>query len=92
MGRVSHPDFQDGKLPVGPSEIAAQGESHTPSGNKPYVTPRALTTAEVKGIVTDYANAAKRARDAGFDGVELHAANGYLIDQFLRDGSNQTHR
>jgi N-ethylmaleimide reductase len=89
MGRVSHPDFLGGELPVGPSAIAAAGESHTPMGKKAYVTPRALTRAEIEGIVGDYATAARRARNAGFDGVELHGANGYLIDQFLRDGSNQ---
>lgn len=89
MGRVSHPDFLGGELPVGPSAIAAQGESHTPSGKKPYVTPRALGIAEIEAIVGDYANAARRARAAGFDGVEIHGANGYLVDQFLRDGSNQ---
>jgi N-ethylmaleimide reductase len=89
MGRVSHPDFQNGALPVGPSAIAAEGEAHTPNGKKPYVTPRALETNEIAAIVRDYANAARLARDAWFDGVEIHAANGYLIDQFLRDGSNQ---
>lgn len=89
MGRVSHPFFQGGKLPVGPSAIAAKGEAHLPSGNEPYVTPRPLETSEIPAIVEDYARATRRAREAGFDGVELHAANGYLIDQFLRDGSNQ---
>jgi len=89
MGRVSHPDFLDGDLPVGPSAIAAKGESRTASGSKPYVTPRALEVREIPGIVREYAYAARQAREAGFDGVELHGANGYLIDQFLRDGSNQ---
>jgi N-ethylmaleimide reductase len=89
MGRVSHPDFLGGELPVGPSAVAAQGESHTPSGTKPYVVPRALGVAEIAAIVQDYANAARRARVAGFDGVEIHAANGYLPDQFLRDGANR---
>jgi N-ethylmaleimide reductase len=89
MGRVSHPDFLGGALPVGPSAIAAKGESHTPNGKKPYVTPRPLELPEIARIVQDYAAATARARAAGFDGVELHAANGYLIDQFLRDGSNQ---
>ena len=88
MGRVSHPDFLGGALPVGPSAIAAKGEAHTPKGKAAYVTPRELTTREIQGLVADYANAARRARAAGFDGVELHAANGYLIDQFLRDTSN----
>lgn len=89
MGRVSHPDFLDGALPVGPSALPAAGESHTPNGKKPYVTPRALEAAELPGLVEDYVAAAKRAISAGFDGVEVHAANGYLLDQFLRSGSNQ---
>jgi N-ethylmaleimide reductase len=88
MGRVSHPDFQNGQLPVGPSAIAAQGDAHVPTGKKPYVTPRALETSEIAGIVKDYARATKLAKEAGFDGVEIHGANGYLIDQFIRDGSN----
>ena len=89
MGRVSHPDFLGGQLPVGPSAIAAKGDAHTKNGKRPYVTPRALEKGEIRAIVADYAAAAKRARDAGFDGVEIHGANGYLIDQFLRDGANQ---
>lgn len=89
MGRVSHPDFLGGKLPVGPSAIAAQGETNTPLGKKSCVTPHALTVEEIQAIVEDYASAAKRAMKAGFDGVELHGANGYLIDQFIRNGSNQ---
>ena len=89
MGRVSHPDFLDGELPVGPSAIAAKGESGTPLGKKPYVTPRALAADELAGIAQDYARAAKRAIAAGFDGVEIHGANGYLLDQFIRDGANQ---
>jgi len=89
MGRASHPDFHDGALPVAPSAIAAQGDAHTSGGNKPYVTPRALEADEITATVQDYARAARLAREAGFDGVEIHAANGYLIDQFLRDGSNQ---
>jgi N-ethylmaleimide reductase len=89
MGRVSHPDFQGGELPVGPSAIAAIGESHTPKGRQPYVTPRELSRDGIQAIVADYAAAARRAREAGFDGIELHGANGYLIDQFLRDGSNR---
>jgi N-ethylmaleimide reductase len=89
MGRVSHPDFLGGALPVGPSAIAAKGETHTAKGKQAYVTPRALGLDEIKGVVADFARATKRARDAGFDGVELHGANGYLIDQFLRDGSNR---
>ncbi len=90
LGRVSHPDFQPaGELPVGPSAIAAEGHSHTPSGNKPYVVPRALETSELPGVVADFVRAAENAIAAGFDGVELHGANGYLLDQFIRDGSNR---
>jgi N-ethylmaleimide reductase len=90
-GRVSHPEFQEGGvLPVGPSAIAAKGSTRTPAGESAaYVQPRALTQAEIPGVVRDYARAAKLARQAGFDGVEIHGANGYLIDQFIRDGSNQ---
>ncbi|MCO8123081.1 alkene reductase [Stieleria sp. TO1_6] len=89
MGRVSHPDYQGGNLPVGPSPIAATGEAHTPTGKKPYVVPQALSASEIASVIEDYARATGRARDAGFDGVEIHGANGYLIDQFLRDSSNQ---
>ena len=88
-GRVSHPDFLDGQLPVCPSAVAAQGETHTPLGKKPYVTPRALSVEEIRLTIGDYASAAKRAISAGFDGVELHGANGYLVDEFIRDGSNK---
>jgi N-ethylmaleimide reductase len=88
-GRVSHPDFLEGELPIAPSAIKAAGDIYTPTGKKPYVVPRAMTQQEVTNAVREYAQAATRARDAGFDGVEIHAANGYLLDQFLRDGSNQ---
>lgn len=88
MGRISHPDFLDGKLPVAPSAIAAVGQSHTPLGKKDFVVPRALELDEIRALPATYAAAAKRAISAGFDGVEIHAANGYLIDEFLRDGSN----
>ncbi|MEL6229187.1 MAG: alkene reductase [Cyanobacteria bacterium J06627_3] len=89
-GRASHPDFQpNGELPVSASAIAPQGEIHTPLGKKSYVTPRPLTLEEIPAIVEQYATATRNAKAAGFDGVEIHAANGYLIDQFLRDGSNQ---
>jgi N-ethylmaleimide reductase len=89
-GRASHPDFQiNGALPVSASAIRPEGEAHTPTGKKPYVTPRALELAEIPGVVRDYAEATRRAQEAGFDGVEIHGANGYLIDQFLRDNSNQ---
>ncbi len=89
MGRISHPDYHDGGLPVAPSPIAAMGEAHTPTGKKPFVVPHALTRSEIAAIVEDYAAATRRARDAGFDGVEIHGANSYLIDQFLRDASNR---
>jgi len=86
MGRVSHPDFLQGQLPHAPSAIAAEGEHK--SIHKPYVVPHAMTVAEIKETVRCYADCAERAIRAGFDGVEIHGANGYLIDQFLRDGSN----
>ena len=89
VGRISHPTLQPGgALPVAPSAIAPAGQAWTLDGMKPYVVPHALTQDEIAGIVADYRRAAALARQAGFDGVELHGANGYLIDQFLRDGSN----
>ncbi|MEM9156537.1 MAG: alkene reductase, partial [Cyanobacteria bacterium P01_F01_bin.33] len=89
-GRASHPDFQPGgALPVSASAIAAQGEIHTPQGKKTRVAPRALRLDEISSVVEQYVLATRNAIAAGFDGVEIHAANGYLIDQFLRDGSNQ---
>ncbi len=89
-GRISHPDLlPDGQTPVAPSAIKPEGETFTHEGMKPFVAPRALEQEEIHTIVEQYRNAAKKARQAGFDGVEIHAANGYLIDQFLRDGSNQ---
>lgn len=89
VGRISHPDFHDGRLPVAPSAIIPKGDAVTPYGMKPFVTPRALETGEIQGIVDDYRQAAKKALEAGFDGVEIHSANGYLLDQFLRDGTNK---
>jgi N-ethylmaleimide reductase len=89
-GRASHPDFQPGGvLPVSASAIALNGYSHTPNGKKPYIAPRPLELDEIPGVVQQYAAATLRAQEAGFDGVEIHAANGYLIDQFLRDSANQ---
>jgi len=88
-GRISHPDFHNGDLPVAPSAIKPAGDAFTYEGLKPFVTPRALETSEIPGIVDEYRHAAALAIEAGFDGVEIHAANGYLIDQFVRDGSNQ---
>ncbi len=86
-GRVSHPDTT-GMLPVGPSAVPAVGEVFTPTGPQPVPTPRALETAEVPEQARSYAEAARRAVDAGFDGVELHGANGYLISQFLSTNAN----
>jgi N-ethylmaleimide reductase len=90
VGRISHPRLQPGgALPVAPSAIRPRGELYTPGGPRPFETPRALAEDEIAGIVAQFKNAAVRARQAGFDGAELHGANGYLLDQFLRDGSNQ---
>jgi N-ethylmaleimide reductase len=88
VGRVSHPDFHGGDLPVGPSAIAAVGEAYTVNGRQTLGAPRALTLAEMPGIVDQYRRGAVNAKHAGFDGVELHGANGYLLDEFLRDGAN----
>ena len=89
-GRACHPYFNKGAQPVAPSALAITGdEVHTPEGKKPYVVPRALRDDELSGIVAGFRAAAVNARAAGFDGVELHAANGYLLDEFLRDGSNR---
>ncbi len=89
VGRISHPSFHGGLLPIAPSAIAPAGEHYTPEGMKPFETPRALITSEVGTIVEQYVQGAKNAMEAGFDGVEVHGANGYLIDQFLRDGTNR---
>ena len=89
-GRVSHPSLQpDNGDPVAPSAIAADTMVFTPNGFEPPTVPRELETAEIPSIVDQFARAAKLARNAGFDGVEVHGANGYLIEQFLKDGSNQ---
>lgn len=88
VGRVSHPDFHNGDLPVAPSAINPEGESFTPQGRKKTVTPRALELSEIDEIVDDYVQAAKNAMKAGFDGVEIHGANGYLVNQFLVDSAN----
>jgi N-ethylmaleimide reductase len=90
VGRISHPSLQpDGQLPVAPSAIRPAGEAVTGEGMQPFVTPRALAAEELPEIVQQYVQASRNALEAGFDGVEIHAANGYLIDQFLRDGSNR---
>lgn len=88
-GRISHPDMQEnGAIPVSSSAIKPEGHAYTYEGPKEYVTPHALTLEEIKGVVSQFKDAAIMAKDAGFDGIEIHGANGYLIDQFLRDGSN----
>ena len=90
VGRISHPSLQPGgALPVAPSALAPRGNALTRQGPLPFVTPRALEEGEIVEIVQQYAQAAIRARDAGFDGVEIHGANGYLIEQFLASGSNR---
>ncbi len=90
VGRVSHSKVQPGgALPVAPSAIAAKANAFTGEGFEPCVTPRALETREIPGIVADFGRAASNALAAGFDGVEIHAANGYLIEQFLRDSTNR---
>jgi len=90
VGRVSHTSLQlDGQAPVAPSALAAETQTFDGNSFVPTSTPRALETSEMARIVDDYRKAAINARNAGFDGIELHAANGYLLDQFLRDGSNK---
>jgi 2,4-dienoyl-CoA reductase-like NADH-dependent reductase (Old Yellow Enzyme family) len=88
VGRISDPMFLDGELPVAPSAIAARGHVSHVRPERAYVTPRALETAEIPGVVEAYRHGAKMAMEAGFDGVEVHAANGYLLDQFLQDSTN----
>ncbi|MCS4307494.1 2,4-dienoyl-CoA reductase-like NADH-dependent reductase (Old Yellow Enzyme family) [Rheinheimera pacifica] len=89
VGRISDPHYLDGQLPVAPSAIAAEGHVSLMRPKKPYVTPRALETAEIAGIVEAYRLGAENAKKAGFDGVEIHGANGYLLDQFLQDSTNK---
>ncbi len=88
MGRTVHPDFLDGEAPVSASATTAPGHAHTPDGRKDYAEARALKVEEIARVVEDYRHAAENAKKAGFDGVQLHGANGYLVDQFLRDGTN----
>ncbi len=89
-GRVSHPSLlPNGALPVAPSAIKPAGQVYTYQGMQDYVTPHALSLSEISCIIGQYRDAAKNALAAGFDGVEIHGANGYLLDQFLRDGSNK---
>lgn len=89
VGRVSHPDFHNGELPVAPSAIEFEGEAFTPKGRKKVVKPRALELNEIKQIIDQFEKSAQLAKEAGFDGVEVHGANGYLPAQFLEDGSNK---
>ncbi len=90
VGRISHPSLQaGGALPVSASAVRPEGQAFTETGFQPFVTPRALETDEIAGIVEDYRQATRNALAAGFDGVEIHGANGYLIDQFLRDKTNR---
>ncbi len=89
-GRASHPSLQpDGGTPVAPSPVMPEGEAMTYEGATPFITPRELTLSEIAAVVEEFRQAAANARAAGFDGVEVDAAGGYLIDQFLRDGANQ---
>ncbi len=87
-GRISHPSIT-GSRPVGPSAVRPAGQVFTPTGMQEFVTPRALGTDELPGVVEEFVTAARNAVAAGLDGVELHAANGYLLQQFLADGTNQ---
>jgi N-ethylmaleimide reductase len=89
MGRIVHPDYLGGAQPVSASATTAPGRAYTYDGPKPYVESRALGIDEIQGILDDYRVAAEHAMAAGFDGVQLHSANGYLVDQFLRDGTNR---
>ncbi|MER0216013.1 MAG: alkene reductase [Nitrosomonas sp.] len=88
-GRACHPLLNRGAQPVAPSAIAIADEVRTPEGKKPYAVPRELRDDELPGIVAGFKQAAQNAKSAGFDGVEIHGANGYLLDEFLRDGSNR---
>ena len=89
-GRASHSSFHDGQPAVSASAIKINGDYiHTPAGKQPYETPRALETNEVAALVEDYRRAAERAKAAGFDGIEIHSANGYLLDQFIQSKTNQ---
>lgn len=89
VGRISDPFYLNGALPVAPSAIAAKGHVSLLRPERPYVTPRALALEEIPGIVEEYRQGALNAKLAGFDAVEIHGANGYLLDQFLQDGSNK---
>lgn len=88
-GRAAHPNMCNGQQPISASAIAIEGDTHTPLGKADYVVPRAISDDEISGLVKAFTQAARHAMQAGFDGVEVHGANGYLLDQFLRDGSNK---
>lgn len=89
VGRISDPYFLDGRQPVAPSAVAAQGHVSLLRPERPFAVPRALTLAEIPGVIEAYRQGARNAQAAGFDGVEIHGANGYLLDQFLQDHANQ---
>lgn len=89
VGRVSHPDFHGGALPLAPSSINPETECYTPMGKKSTVVPKEMSILEIRDVVMQFVTGAINAREAGFDGVEIHGANGYLIEQFLRDSSNR---
>ncbi len=91
VGRISDPSFLSGQLPLAPSAIAAVGNVSLLRPERPFPVPRALSAEEVAGIVEQFRHGAQNALEAGFDGVEIHGANGYLLDQFLQDGSNHRH-
>lgn len=88
-GRACHPFLNHDHVPVAPSAIAIEGETYTPKGKVPYVTPRALELKEIPGIIEGFVTAAKNAKLAGFDAVEVHGANGYLLDEFMRESANK---
>lgn len=89
VGRISDSMYLDGETPVAPSAIAAKGHVSLVRPEKPYPTPRAMSTADIKQVIEDYRKGAENAKKAGFDGVELHGANGYLLDQFLQSSTNK---
>ncbi len=88
VGRISHPDFHNGSLPLAPSAINPNEKSYTPEGFKETVTPKEMTRAEIKQTIEDFKNAGKNAMEAGFDGIEIHSSNGYLLHQFFNATSN----
>lgn len=89
VGRMSHPDFHDGNLPLAPSAINPESKSYTPEGFKETVTPKAMTLEDIERTIQDFTNAAKNAVEAGFDGIEIHSSNGYLFHQFFNGTSNK---